>query len=66
MAVLDLSARALELSLATLSKQLTSACSGQYSDTAAIGQMADAIGKSTQALLQVKQMQWNEAQALLQ
>ncbi|KII94782.1 hypothetical protein PLICRDRAFT_148974 [Plicaturopsis crispa FD-325 SS-3] len=61
---LDVSARSLELTLHSLSEKLTFLAGGQtLLDPSAIALTADAISKVTQALTQVKALQWNEGQA---
>ncbi|KAF9452474.1 hypothetical protein P691DRAFT_756399 [Macrolepiota fuliginosa MF-IS2] len=61
---LDSSAKALQLALQTLTSRLTSlSANSTLADPASIATTADAISKVTQALSQVKQLQWSEAQA---
>jgi len=62
---LETSARALELTLHTLSGRLTFLSSGQAMvDPSSVALTADAINKVAQALSQVKQLQWSESQAV--
>ncbi|KZT12716.1 uncharacterized protein LAESUDRAFT_719006 [Laetiporus sulphureus 93-53] len=62
--VLDASARSLEVSLHVMSNRLKALSSGPFPDPAMIAQTAEAIMKVSQALMQVKQLQWSESQAL--
>ncbi|CAA7259684.1 unnamed protein product [Cyclocybe aegerita] len=59
---LDDTARALRGSLQSLSSRLTSLSSGSALDPASIAATADAIGKVTKALTEVRQLQWSENQ----
>ncbi|KIY51586.1 hypothetical protein FISHEDRAFT_36815 [Fistulina hepatica ATCC 64428] len=54
--------QALELSLHTLSAQLTAQCGG-VAEPRTIAMIAEAIGKVTQALSEIKQYEWNERNA---
>ncbi|KAF5363669.1 hypothetical protein D9756_000701 [Leucocoprinus leucothites] len=64
MGTLNASSEALQLALQTLTARLTSLASNPtLADSANIATAADAIAKVTQALSQVKQLQWSEIQA---
>lgn len=63
---LEESAEALQSTLRTLSTQLvtlSSVSNGRTVEPSSIGSTADAIGKVTQALSCVRQLQWSESQA---
>jgi hypothetical protein len=63
MSALKVAAQSLELTLHTLSERLTSHCSGQAAtNPETIALAADAIGRASNALSQVKQLQWSEIQ----
>lgn len=63
MATLEDSADALELSLRALTEKLRFLTQGSNIDATYIGQTADAISRVSQALMQVKQLRWNESRA---
>jgi len=59
---LEVTAKSLELTLRALSEKLSFLSSGQFPlDPPSIAITADAIGKVTQALAQVKQLHWSES-----
>ncbi|KAI0751325.1 hypothetical protein C8Q80DRAFT_1156652 [Daedaleopsis nitida] len=62
---LETTVQSLEQTLVALSERLNSYASSPIIDPAPIGQTADAISKVTQALTQIKQLLWNENEALL-
>ncbi|KIY73680.1 hypothetical protein CYLTODRAFT_190909 [Cylindrobasidium torrendii FP15055 ss-10] len=67
LSTLDNAAAALERSLQSLTAKLVSLTDGTSPmDPSAIGAAADAVTKTTQALTQVKQLQWSEKQNLMQ
>jgi hypothetical protein len=59
--VLDESSQALQISLQSLSQWLTALSSPSPPNPTSIGETADAIGKVTMALAQVRQLQWGES-----
>lgn len=61
--VLDESSQALQISLQSLSRWLSSLSSASTPNFASIGETADAIGKVTAALAQVRQLQYSEGRA---
>ncbi|KAJ3490325.1 hypothetical protein NLI96_g1545 [Meripilus lineatus] len=62
-ATLEDSADALEMSLQALTEKLRFLTKGSNIDATYIGQTADAISRVSQALMQVKQLRWNESRA---
>jgi len=61
--VLDESSQALQISLQSLSRWLSSLSSPSTPNFTSIGETADAIGKVTAALAQVRQLQYSEGRA---
>ena len=65
MSALEATALSLERSLVVLSEHLNRHTNGSIIDPPSIGETADAISKTSQALSQVKQLLWSESRALL-
>ncbi|CCM05645.1 uncharacterized protein FIBRA_07875 [Fibroporia radiculosa] len=61
---LDSSAKSLELALHALSERMMLLAGGPILDPSVIAQTADAMSKVSQALTQVKQLQWSEREAV--